>query len=73
LTDHARLLDKLFPDKGFFVADNPREYYLLFKKMILNYQWATDGALLAQREVFEHHTTLHRAEHFILQFRQQFN
>lgn len=73
LTDHARLLDKLFADKGFFVADNPREYSLLFKKMILNYQWATDGALLAQREVFEHHTTLHRAEHFILQFRQQFN
>lgn len=72
LTDHARLLDTIFPGCGFFVADSPREYSLLFKKMISNYQWATEGALLAQREVFENHTTFHRAEDFIRQFKQFF-
>lgn len=67
LTDHPKLLDKLFSRDALFVADTPRQYSDLFKMIINDPKIGQARALLAQKEVFGRHTTFHRAESFMQQ------
>ncbi len=69
LIDHPLLLDKVFSKDAFFIADNPRQYFNLFKDLINNPQLGQSAALLAQQEVFSAHTTFHRAASFIEQLK----
>jgi hypothetical protein len=64
LIDHPKILADYFSLDGFFVAENPAEYATLFKKILDDPAEAQKRALLAQREVFERHTSFHRAEAF---------
>lgn len=67
LVDHALLLGKLFSPGALFVADTPRQYRQLFTHIVENASMAEARALQAQREVFERHTTFHRAASLLQQ------
>ncbi len=66
LVDNPMLLTSRFTPGCFFTAGSPREYESLFEEIISNPGMAATRALQAQREVFEKHTILHRAERFVL-------
>ena len=65
--DHPKLLDKLFSKDALFVADTPGQYSDLFEMIINDPKTGQERALVAQREVFEKHTTFHRADSFVQQ------
>lgn len=65
--DHPKLLDKLFSKDALFVADTPDQYSEYFESIIDDPEIGQQKALVAQKEVFEKHTTLHRADSFIRQ------
>lgn len=65
LIDDAKLLDRRFDVKGFFVASSPEEYFTLFEYALNNPEEARDRALIALKEVYDRHTTFHRAEKFV--------
>ena len=65
LIDDAKLLEKRFSKDSMFQAKNPEEYERMFKYVLDNPQEAKRRALLALEEVFNNHTTFHRAESFI--------
>lgn len=67
IIDHPKLLDKLFSKEALFVADTPRQYADYFGVLIKNPKIGEGGALIAQKEVFEKHTTFHRADSFMHQ------
>jgi hypothetical protein len=67
LVDHPKLIDKLFSPDALFVADNAVQYTRLFRDIMRQPQLARQRALLAQKEVFDRHTTFHRADSFMLQ------
>lgn len=67
VVDNAKLLPKLFSENALFVAKNPKEYRKYFEMILKNPKVGIERALIAQREVFEKHTTFHRAENFIKQ------
>jgi len=67
ITDDAKILPKLFSEKALFVAKNPKEYNDYFDAIMKNPALGEKRALVAQREVFEKHTTFHRAQSFIEQ------
>jgi hypothetical protein len=67
VTDDAKLLHKLFSEKALFIARNPKEYRSYFKTIMDNPTFGVERALVAQSEVFEKHTTFHRAKGFIEQ------
>lgn len=67
LTDHPKLIDRLFSRDALFVADSPDEYVRKFKVIMRNPDVALEHALLAQREVYACHTTFHRAESLLQQ------
>jgi hypothetical protein len=66
LIDNPMLLNSRFTPGCFFTADDPRDYEDLFDDLIRKPEMATTRTLQAQREVFEKHTTLQRAERFVL-------
>ena len=65
LIDNPATLSKHFSEGCFFVANNPKEYALLFEKILTDPQEAQKRALKAQREVFANHTTFHRMDSFV--------
>lgn len=67
LIDHPRLIDKIFCKDALFVANTPEQYTSLFKEILSRPNLAQERALMAQKEVFDRHTTFHRAESFIKQ------
>jgi hypothetical protein len=62
LIDHPLLLNTVFGEKSFFIADTPRQYDELFKELVNNPAMGEEKALCAQKEVFALHTTFHRAK-----------
>lgn len=69
LIDHPMLLNKIFGQESFFIADSPSEYEAIFRELMNNPQLGVDKALHAQREVFAAHTTLHRAKSLVDQLK----
>ena len=67
VVDNAKLLPKLFSKEALFIAKNPDEYLKYFESILKQPELGIERALIAQREVFEKHTTFHRAESFIQQ------
>ncbi len=65
--DHPKLLDKLFSKDALFIADTPKQYAEYFETIINDPEIGQKKALVAQKEVFEKHTTFHRADSFIRQ------
>lgn len=65
--DHPKLLDKLFSRDALFVADTPRQYSDYFEAIINDPMVGQERALIAQKEVFDRHTTFHRADSFMQQ------
>lgn len=73
LVDNAKLLPDRFSEDALFIARTPLEYNKLFKEILANPELAQQRALKAQREVFEKHTTFHRAEKFALDLMSLYN
>lgn len=69
LIDHPMLLNKIFGNQSFFIAENPAHYDELFNELIRNPFMGAQKALYAQREVFTAHTTFHRAKSLINQLK----
>ena len=69
IIDHPKLLDKLFSNDAFFVADTPKQYTEHFEAIVNEPVVAQQRALVAQKEAFDRHTTFHRAESFVQQLR----
>lgn len=72
LVDEPKILPLRFSNKAFFVARNGAEYGDLFKYILdnpLEVQKRTKQALL---EVYDKHTTFHRAENFILELKSTY-
>lgn len=67
LVDHPMLIDRLFSRVALFVTDTPAQYTRLFRDIMRQPELARQRALLAQKEVFDRHTTFHRADSFVLQ------
>jgi spore maturation protein CgeB len=67
IIDHPKLLDKLFGKDALFIADNPRQYSDFFEMVINDPETGKERALKAQKEVFDKHTTFHRADSFMQQ------
>lgn len=65
LVDNPKLLPLRFSPDSMFVASSPKEYALMFKEILASPQEAQLRTLKAQKEVFERHTTFHRAEGLI--------
>lgn len=65
LVDNPKLLGEYFSGDAFFVASSPREYAELFRELISAPESSKGAVLNAQREVFERHTTFHRADGFV--------
>ncbi len=70
LVDNAKLLDDRFSDKSVFKAKDPIEYSKIFKYMLDNPRECDKRALCALEEVFDRHTTFHRAEKFIVELKK---
>lgn len=66
LIDNAKLLPYRFSQETMFIANSPEEYSNMFAYMLKNPEECHKRALKALEEVFENHTTLHRAEKFVL-------
>ncbi len=70
LIDSAKLLPFRFDSNSMFVANNPEEYNSLFRFMLENPIECEKRALKALNEVYEKHTTFHRAESLLLQLKK---
>lgn len=70
LIDNAKLMPHRFSDQAVFVAHTPLEYSDLFEYMLNHPEECETKALQALEEVFENHTTLHRAEKLILHLKE---
>jgi len=66
LIDNPALLPFRFSKDAFFSANNPKQYSWLFREMQNEPQECQRRAMVALKEVFANHTTLHRAEKLIL-------
>lgn len=73
LIDQPGLLVEHFSSDCFFIADNPKDYYDLFKFILDNPEEANRRSEISRKEVLAKHTTLHRAEQFIKQYDSLFN
>ena len=67
IIDHPKLLEKLFSKDALFIADSPKQYSEYFETIINDPEAGQERALIAQQEVFEKHTTFHRADSFMQQ------
>jgi hypothetical protein len=64
VVDHAKILDTLFGPDTVFIANTPKQYHA-HAEYILNHPLEAERrALKAQKEVFEKHTSFHRAFDF---------
>lgn len=67
LIDNPKLLSDRFSSNAMFQGESPAEYNDIFKMLIESPDVGEAKALIAIEEVFEKHTTFHRAEMFIKQ------
>jgi hypothetical protein len=67
IIDHPKLVDKLFSKDALFIADTPAHYSEYFETIINDPKIGQERALIAQKEVFDKHTTFHRADSFMQQ------
>jgi hypothetical protein len=65
LVDNPKILSDYFSADAFFVASSPREYSDMFRSLLAAPESCQGAVLKAQREVFERHTTFHRADGFV--------
>jgi hypothetical protein len=65
--DHPKLLDKLFSKDALFIAEKPKQYTEYVETIINEPVIGQERALIAQKEVFDKHTTFHRADSFMQQ------
>lgn len=65
--DHPKLLDKLFSKDALFIADTSKQYTEYVETIINEPVIGQERALIAQNEVFDKHTTFHRADSFMQQ------
>ncbi len=70
LIDNPKLLENRYGCDSFFVAQNPREYFDLYKYIINNQDKAIERALIAQKKTFEKHTTFHRIDSFLVELKR---
>jgi spore maturation protein CgeB len=61
VVDNPALLPSRFSPESFFVASNPREYWRVFRDALADPAERKKRSLVALREVYSRHTTLHRA------------
>jgi hypothetical protein len=69
LIDHPKLLNSVFGEKSFFIAETVKQYDYIFNELMHNSQMGIEKAMHAQQEVFAAHTTLHRARALIDQLK----
>ena len=69
LTDHPKLIDRLFGSDALYIADSPVDYASQFSRILSEPGMAIEHALLAHREVYARHTTFHRADSFLRQLK----
>ena len=67
LLDPAKLLPKLYSEDAMFVCRTSDEFVDTFEHILADPAYGQERALRAQREVFERHTTFHRADAFATQ------
>lgn len=67
LVDNPMLLGARFSSDSLYVATSPAEYYENFCEILTSQADAQRRAMNALEEVFEKHTTFHRAENFMFQ------
>jgi spore maturation protein CgeB len=65
LVDQAKLIERRFSEGSMFVADTPQDYCAMFEHMLTNPAEAGLVALSALEDVFNRHTTFHRADAFL--------
>lgn len=65
LVDNPKILSQYFSADAFFVASSPREYSDMFRALLAAPESCQGAVMKAQREVFERHTTFHRADGFV--------
>lgn len=65
IVDPALLLSRIFSPSALFIASTPEQYADALDQIISDPEAAQARALVAQAEVFTHHTTLHRADAFM--------
>jgi len=68
--DHPKLLDQLFSMDALFIAETPKQYTEYVETIINCPKTGQERALIAQIEVFDKHTTFHRADSFMQQIRE---
>jgi hypothetical protein len=69
LVDNAKLLLNRFSSESMFVAKSSKEYEELFEYILNNPEECEKRALKSLEEVYEKHTTFHRASSFIEQLK----
>jgi hypothetical protein len=67
LIDNPKLLKDRFSEGAMFQANSPKEYQELFQHILVSHDEAQTRAQLALEQVYNRHTTFHRAEEFINQ------
>ena len=67
LIDNPKLLLDRFSEGAMFQASSPKEYLNLFHHILASPEEAQKRAILSLEEVYNKHTTFHRAEGFIKQ------
>jgi hypothetical protein len=67
LIDNPKLLKDRFTEDAMFRANSPKEYEELFYYILASPNEADKNAKIALEQVFDKHTTFHRAEEFINQ------
>ncbi len=67
LIDNAKLFPKRFGPESALIAKNPKEYYEYFNFIINNQNLCQKYSLNALKDVYDRHTTFHRAEYFLKQ------
>lgn len=70
LIDNPMLLLNRFSKGAMFHASSPKDYLDLFQHILESPSEAQDRAAVSLEEVYNKHTTFHRAESFILQLRE---
>lgn len=67
IIDTPKLLPKLYSTNSLFMCQTGDEFMKHFKEIIANPMYGQQRALLAQKEVFNRHTSFHCADNFITQ------
>lgn len=65
VVDAPGLLTRRFSPQGLFIARDENEYAMLLRRVVEDAGHARERALIAMREVYDRHTTCHRAVAFM--------